>query len=260
VRTPIRLSLIGTTVNIGIRDLFSRPWKFIGLLLSIVILWGAVTALNMEAYGLHGIVDNYRGEIPFDTNLFISTTSGIVLDDLPTMVEEAVSGNDAVKGYYLIARQTVLDVFGQVEVSQIVTGIAGDPSVAFPLERGRYPGGLGEAVISRSLAILKGVDVGSYLEVSVDGDIYRLEVVGISISRLNNGYYLLVTQEQYVLMTDTPGEEVGRRSLVAYLDVVGDPEEVSMNFILGLNTGIVFALLIASLISLSSIRRPVTRS
>ena len=283
VRTPIRLRLLRTSINIGVRDLFSRPWKFVGVLLSIVILWGAVAALNMEAYGLHGIIENYRGDIPFDTNLFVSTTSGIVLDDLPSIVEEAVASNDNVIGYYLIARETILDVFGQVEVSQIVTGLAGDPSVAFPLEKGRYPRGLGEAVISRSLALLKGVDVGDYLEVSIDGDIYRLEVVGISISRLNNGYYLLVTPEQHILMTDTPEEELGRRSLVAYLDVSGDPEEVSeevkeaieenplvsvdyvtkeeiidniqfmMNFILGLNTGIVFALLIASLISLSSI-------
>ncbi len=282
VRTPVKVGLGKPFITLAARDLFTRPWKFVGIFLSIVILWGAVTALNMEAYGLNGIIENYRERLDFDTNVFISTTSRISIPGLADEVVDKISSVEGVDNFYIIDRVVVLDLFGQVEVSQVIAGIAGDPEVAFPLEKGRYPADLGEAVISRSLALLKRVDVGDMLEVSMEGEPYRVEIVGISISRLNNGFYLLVTGDQLKIMADID-EELGSRGMVAYIDVDGDPEEVSkavkevleenplisaeyttkeevidrirfmMNFILGLNSGIVFALLLASLISLSSI-------
>jgi len=282
IRTPVKLSVGGSFTRLVIRELFTRPWKLVGIFLSIVILWGAVTALNMEANGLNGIIDTYRYDLDFDVNIFVSTTSRVSIEGLSRQISEEISSIDGIRDYFMIDREIFIDMFGLVEVGQVIAGLQGDPTIAFPLDRGRYPDRLGEAVISRSLSILKNVDIGDSIEVSIDGAIYTLEIVGISISRLNNGFYLLVTPEQLSIMADID-EELGSRGVVIYLDVESDVEEVSekvkmvleenpllsvdyttkdeiidnimfmMNFILGLNAGIIFSLLLASLISLSSI-------
>ena len=285
VSTPFRKGIGFIRMRIFIRDIISRPWKLIGILLSIAILWGALTALNMEGNGLRHVYYIYENEMPFDTNIFVSTTSFMKFTELPNVTRDAILNTSDVKSYVLLSRNTYVNLFGYNEISQVITYISGDPSTAFPLIKGDFPRDLREAVISKNFALLKGVDIGDEVEVNIDGSIFRLRIVGISISRLNNGYYILVTKDEYSALTGLDMDEIGTRELVGYIDLVDGVDSDSYSkslkeymesrygvsveyvtktdlldqinlinsFIMGLNSGILFSIFLASVISLSSI-------
>ncbi len=283
--TPYRGGLGFVKIRIFIRDVISRPWKLVGLILSISILWGSIAALNMEASGLNDVYILYQEEMDFDTSFTVSTTSFILFKDLIDISVEVLNDREGVEGYAIFDRMITINLFGLNEVGQLITLVEGDPSVAFPLVKGRYPNGYREVVISRNFAAYKGVDIGDYIDVYIDEEVFNVEIVGISFSRLNNGYYLLVDKDQYARMLHIEVEEIGKREQIIYVDLEDGidvelfSEEVkeayennypvsveyvtkedlldrlSMinNFIVGLNNGILFAIFLASLISLSSI-------
>jgi len=285
ISPPYRRFMGLVSLRVFIRDVVSRPWKLIGILLSISILWGALAALNMEAAGLNDVQYIYEEKMVFDTSLTISSTSFRILDDLIDISNNLMSQDEDVKGYVILDRRITINLFGLNEVGQLITYVGGDPSIAFPLVKGDFPSGYREVVISKNLAAFKGLDIGDVIEVYVDEEVFRLKVVGISYSRLSNGYYLLVEPNQYAIMLHIDPDEVGKREQVIYVDVVDgvDPDLFSQeiknlyegrypvsveyttkndlmnqlqlinNFILGLNNGIIFAIFIASIISLSSI-------
>jgi len=99
--------------------------------------------------------------------------------------------------------------------------LKGDPQVAYPLAWGTYPSRPGEALVSEALADLLSLKPGSTLEIEVPaGGRVELRVVGASISRNNNGYYVVVADES--IFTGAPG----KTGASLYLDVSGiDPSE-----------------------------------
>ncbi|HIE37111.1 TPA: ABC transporter permease, partial [Candidatus Geothermarchaeota archaeon] len=226
ISPPYRRFMGLVSLRVFIRDVVSRPWKLIGILLSISILWGALAALNMEAAGLNDVQYIYEEKMVFDTSLTISSTSFRILDDLIDISNNLMSQDEDVKGYVILDRRITINLFGLNEVGQLITYVGGDPSIAFPLVKGDFPSGYREVVISKNLAAFKGLDIGDVIEVYVDEEVFRLKVVGISYSRLSNGYYLLVEPNQYAIMLHIDPDEVGKREQVIYVDVVDgvDPD------------------------------------
>ena len=283
--TPFRGGLGLIKLRIFIRDVISRPWKLVGLILSIAILWGSIAALNMEASGLNDVYNLYQEKMEFDTSFTVSSTSFMIFKDLIDISVEVLNKSQDISRYAIFDRMITINLFGLNEVGQLITLVEGDPSVAFPLVSGRYPEGYREVVISKNFAAFKGVDIGDYIDVYVDEEIFNVKVVGISYSRLSNGYYLLVAKNQYSRMLHIDVEDIGKREQIIYVDIKGgvDVESFSEdiknvyetnypvsveyvtkaelldrlsminNFIIGLNNGILFAIFLASMISLSSI-------
>jgi len=283
--TPFRGGLGYIKLRIFIRDVISRPWKLVGLIFSISILWGSIAALNMEASGLNDVYRLYEEKMVFDTSLTVSSTSFIIFKDLIDISIEVLNKSPNISSYAIFDRMVTISLFGLNEVGQLITLVEGDPTSAFPLVSGRYPEGYREVVISKNFAAYKGVELGDYIDVYVDDEVFNVEIVGISYSRLNNGYYLLVDKNQYALMLHIDVDDIGKREQIIYIDLMDGVdaekfsediksvyesnypvsveyvtkaellERLSMinNFIMGLNNGILFAIFLASMISLSSI-------
>lgn len=285
ISSPYRRIIGFVSLRVFIRDVISRPWKLIGILLSISILWGSIASLNMEEAGLYDVQKVYEEKMVFDTSFTISSTSFRLFEDLVNISNGILSQDEDITGYVILDRRLTINLFGLNEVGQLITYVGGDPSIAFPLFKGEYPNDYREVVISKNLAVFKGLDIGDYIDVYIDEEVFMLEIVGISYSRLTNGYYLIVEPKQYATMLHIDPDKVGKKEQVIYIDIregvdsdVFSQEiknlyernypvsveyvtkadlmnrlQLINNFILGLNNGIIFAIFMASIISLSSI-------
>ena len=215
--SPPRARLPGpTALRLALRDLAARRWKLAGFILALGIMWGMAVSMEMETLSIEGIKEFYESEMPADA--FISVTS--LAPIVPEPVWKTVSldvGMDPLVGSYTIFYSSLvfnaLHARGELVALEYIYVIEGSPHTAFPLSKGRYPERGGEALTSEALAEYLGLGLGSRVRVvAPTGDETELTIVGVSKSRTNNGFYMVVADKSLFK------EEPGYYDAVAYLD------------------------------------------
>ena len=226
---PPRIRLPGPALALAaLRDAAARPWKLAGAAVALGVVWGIAGGMAALQAGLDEVVETYSDEDSMPPDVYVSVES--LAPDPPEpawrALEEAVAGalgQDTLKGYTITARVEVVDALGLSEFSYLTAVMAGDPSVAFPLLEGRHPRGPGEAVVSRALAAMLGLGVGDRLWLDLDSGAFEAVVVGISSSRVENGFYVLVEPGW---LGELAGGSPGESEAVAHIDLAPgvDPE------------------------------------
>ncbi len=214
---PPRLRLPGPLyLASSARDLLARPWKLVGLAAALSIIWGIGGAMSSLGEGVDDIVELYSDVMPPDAYIVVESISLSPPKPVAEALEEAVAGWGGVEGYTIVASEEYVDALGLGEVFAVVTYAGGGPSTAFPLAEGRYPEGPGEAVTSLALAAMLDIEVGDRLQVELDGEVVAVEVVGLSYSRLQNGFYILVDPGYFERLT---GSQPGMMRAAAHVDL-----------------------------------------
>ncbi len=220
-RAPLPLNVVS-----AFRDALGRPWKILGLALALAVVWGIAGGMTALAVGVDDIVVLYSERMPPDAFIVVESLTFNPPVKASAALEEAIKSVDEgrVRGYTIISSVEAANALGLNEFFSIVAYTGGDPSIAFPLYTGRYPEGPGEAVVSKALATMLGLSVGDRLSLEVRDERVELKVVGISYSRLANGFYALVTPEYF---KEIIGVEPGVLSATAHIDLAdgADPEE-----------------------------------
>nr|MEB3859843.1 hypothetical protein [Desulfurococcales archaeon] len=217
ISEPPRARLRGPLMmRSSIRDVASRRWKLAGLILSLGILWGMAVSMEMEGRSIDEIREFYEEEIPADAFISVASLAPLPPEPVWATVRAELSGDPSVSSYTLFHSERVIGGLvarGQPIALEFIYVLDGDPSTAFPLAGGRYPQGPGEALTSESMARYLGISLGDKVSaVTPQGEKLDLTIVGVSGSRVNNGFYLLVAD-------DGPfKEEPGYYSVVAYMD------------------------------------------
>ncbi len=223
---PPRIPLPGPLqLRSSLRDLAARWWKLAGMVLALGLLWGVSAALEMETGSLDSIIGFLEDEYPVDVYAGFISLAPQPPEPVSSAIGEIIAGDPRVQGYTLYySESTVTDLpqgHGRVFMTYI-TVLQGDPRVGFPLEEGRYPQQPGEAVISKYMAAYLGVSLGDRitLDSPVGGQV-ELEVVGLSVSMLNNGFYVIVAPDSGIFQA-----EPGLREAIVMVDLEDgvDPE------------------------------------
>ncbi|MEM2501564.1 MAG: FtsX-like permease family protein [Acidilobaceae archaeon] len=194
--------------KLWLRNLTSGRWKLITTVILLAILWGlqvSSSSLGSGALKYSGLAQD-REYNPVDIIGFVYAADPSI--DLLGYISRIMGEVDSVSGYHVTLQYTLgVGVEGLSFVFLRAT-IAGDPSIEYPLEAGRYPEREGEVVISRSLAMLKGYKVGDKLRL-VDGlgRIWEFKITGISRALQDRGSYLLLTESDIVKISGLRAEE-----------------------------------------------------
>ncbi len=198
----------GLKTRIALRNLVSHPWKLIGLMLSIAILWGSLMQLSVGISGVWGLYESFEKEYRPDMFLYIGLTSYTA----PTTAYDAyrvVLENPDVLYAEAYHVHSVFSAFGLsrfVVFYALVNGSWRLPPA--PVTEGRYPDNPGEAAIGRSLAYVLGVGIGDTITYrDEEGNEWRLRVVGIIGLNLEDGFMLYVNNRT---MAEIMGVEPGR--------------------------------------------------
>ncbi len=220
---PPRISLPGPMLfRISIRDLSSRWWKLLGLMLSLALLWGITTAIEMESQSIDKVSMEFSN-MRLDVSMLLSSLTPEPPRPVYQVAEDLASGYSGVESYSILySEYIVVDLpGGETTFMAYLAILSGDPSIGLPLVEGRYPSGPGEAVISRYMATYLGLGVGSTLTIEVPrGGMKDFRIVGISSSPRNNGFYLVVDKGSGVFQ-----QEPGALSVIVDLDLKDDEVE-----------------------------------
>ncbi len=225
--TPLRISVPGPVVaRAFIRDLAARWWKMLGLVLALSILWGMTAAMEMEAESLDVVRELYESRMPPDVYLAAASVAPAPSEPAWRALDRLLGGDDSVASYTIFHSEIAyrsLEYGGRTLWLEFIYLLSGDPGTAFPLSEGRYPSGGGEALISEALASYLGLGVGDLVRVATPrGSTEEFTVVGLSYSRLNNGFYIVVGSP------DVMREEPGLREAIAHIALEeGVPEAYS---------------------------------
>ncbi|MCE4613113.1 MAG: FtsX-like permease family protein [Desulfurococcales archaeon] len=228
--TPPRTMLRGPiALRAALRDLASRRWKLVGFAIALGVLWGMAVSMEMESLAIEGIKEFYEEEMPADAFISITSLAPIVPEPVWKTVGSDV-GRDASIGSYAIFYSDVvinaLEARGERVTIEFIYLLEGSPHTAFPLSKGRYPERPGEALTSEALAEYLGLQLGDRVRaLTPSGDERYFTIVGVSKSRTNNGFYLVVADR------DVFEEEPGYYDVTLYLDFLDGAGEGSLDSI-----------------------------
>ncbi|MCX8165351.1 MAG: ABC transporter permease [Acidilobaceae archaeon] len=186
-----------------LRDMAARFWKIAALVLLLSSLLGLSAASAMIASGAEEISERARDRSynPMDLYIYVNDLEQS-LRVVDTLERELKAGAERYHITYLRTFSGAVEGLGFVP---LVASARGDPTLEFPLIEGRYPS-TGEAVVSQSLARLKGLKVGDVLEFRDGlGRVHELKVVGVSRALHLGGSYVLVSPDQYLTIARVSG-------------------------------------------------------
>lgn len=206
-----------------VRDMISRWWKTIGLVLPLSLLLGLGSSGLMLSSGLEEWVKTVEDRSLTRFDAILTVTIAGDLERFLEFLEKLRGEGGYVKGYFVSTPYTLASAIEGLTFIELRALVKGDPSIEFPLIHGRYPESRGEVVISKGLADYKGLKVGDTLKLrDTFGRVHELEVVGIARAYHDRGYQLLLTQES---LWDIRGYEegLGRASTVKVAIELRDP-------------------------------------
>ena len=154
------------------RNLTSRPWKPVALVLVLSLLLGTVASIVMVSRGMQGVAETVR-RAPFESLAFVPME----------LLENASDLGDA---YAVIWNGPKLGDCRLTVFQRLGTG----PYLWYPLVGGRLPG-RGEVLVSQRIAVEMGLAPGSVIEFG--GASYR--VSGVAAIPDNNGWAVVVPYE-----------------------------------------------------------------
>ncbi|MEB3780595.1 MAG: ABC transporter permease [Desulfurococcales archaeon] len=213
-RRGLGLRLPSISLTIHIRDVLTRPWKMLALVVSVLVVMTMSISSIIEVQSINNVARIYEHDIPADAYIYATSTLPSPPRPVWETLRELVSRSSI--NWMIGDELAIINALGLGDRFGLITILEGDPSVAYPLELGRYPSGKGEAVISRSLALYLDVGLGDTIKVKAFTGELNLIVVGISKSREYNGFYAIVDKITYAEAT---GVEPGYKEAYIVIDV-----------------------------------------
>ncbi|NPA97752.1 MAG: hypothetical protein GXO43_00065, partial [Crenarchaeota archaeon] len=218
-----RLPAPNLRAAIHAREALARPWRLAGLALALATVAAVAGAAAGLVDGVYSAADYYEIGSPVDLFVFASTAPSAPGTPMWERLASAVP--EHARGYAVYDQFDWVNALGLGERFRFKTLLAGDPQLGAPLIEGRYPEAPNEAVVTRSIALLLGLNVGDTIEVSAPtGAKAAVEIVGVTSSMENVGYLMLLTPEGY---KEIVGREPGASTGVLELDLPDtvDPAE-----------------------------------
>ncbi len=202
-------------LRLSLRNLFSRPWKIVGLVLSIAIMWSGLMALSISINGFWAIYRDFEEHYPPDLSIHVNrlgyTAPTTALDAYKIILNTSGVAYAETYVYYM-----AMNAFGMGRAVIFVTVINGSWKLSTtPVAEGRYPCRDGEALIGPSIARLLGVGVGSTIRYRDErGREWVLKVVGIGKLNDQDGFYVYIPKTSFAKIFDIPLNRLGVDSVI----------------------------------------------
>ncbi|GEM_PF-4571287 len=223
----------GARSRIALRNLFSRPWKFLSLLAIITIILSLMTGITANVVSMYREYYRFIEDMPADTILYVYSVSYTPVTPLNSVYGIICNSSGVEEATYTVSHM-IVNGLGHNEILKIYAIVNGTGTSVWRVIEGRYPTSSGEIAISKTIAILLKKGVGDSIEVTDNyGVVHRFRIVGVIDTYNSNGFTVFISLDDFALITRLNVREILLRyPAEIYIRVKGDTDPDDLGFML----------------------------
>lgn len=228
----VRVKAGPTIVALAARSLLAKPWKLVGLAISIALVWGVAAGASASTASINDSMESYWNLMDYDAVIVLTPTSMQVKPDYKEALQ-IISGNPLVSAY----QETVISNGRYLEATDAWTCVAAvlnGTQISFKALSGRLPAERGEAAVSQTITVLFHLKIGDTIKVRLNnGSVAGFRIVGVVPDKCNS-YVIVVVPQDYEHIT---GRTVGTDGRVIYVKYIPgtDPASATQSLVGKLN-------------------------
>ncbi len=228
----LRVRMGKATLTMAARNLLSKPWKLVGLILAVAIVWGVASGAYASILSIQKDNDDYWKTMDYDALIYLTPTAYQVHPDYGK-AEQLITSTGKVQSIQEVATSTGQYIPGLNRYTCIATVLKGEPISYKPLQ-GNLPNSPGEVALSRTLIHVLHKNLGDQVTLKAWNDIrLNLRIVGIIPDKCNS-YVILVTPRTFTRTTGLNPVWGTRLVYIKYKQGV-DPGEATRRIVEELN-------------------------